>query len=116
MNTVNNAERPNPCQGPASNSALTNADNNADATVQPRSGRRHAPRQLPLVRSATAYGPAWGMVTVLIVLDQECECGYYHAHRVKAPAPALVRRTARCGTKYELALHAPRVRRGRRAA
>jgi hypothetical protein len=56
------------------------------------------------------------MVTVLIVLDDECECGYFHAHRVKVPAPALLRRTARCGTKYELALHGPKTERGRRAA
>lgn len=86
-------------------------------TVAHRADKRNLfPGQLPIVRSATAYGPAWGMVTVLIILDQECECGFYHAHRVRSPAPALLHRTARCGTKYELALHAPRVRRSRRAA
>ncbi|MCA2187730.1 hypothetical protein [Nonomuraea cavernae] len=69
-----------------------------------------------MVHSATAFPPAWGMVTVLIILDDECECGYFHAHRVKAPAPALLARTARCGTKYQLALHAPKAKRGRRAA
>ncbi|WP_162795707.1 hypothetical protein [Nonomuraea lactucae] len=91
----------------------------ATSNAKPQGSRsrraRHVAGQLPLVRSATAYAPAWGMVTVLIVLDQECECGFYHAHRVKAPAPVLLRRTARCGARYELALHAPRVRR-RKAA
>lgn len=111
---------PNNENGPRSTTSETRPNDQMAAYTKPQGSRsadaRHAPRQLPLVRSATAYAPAWGMVTVLIVLDHECECGYYHAHRVKAPAPALLRRTARCGTKYELALHAPRVRRNRRAA
>ncbi|WP_327105443.1 hypothetical protein [Nonomuraea glycinis] len=89
---------------------------NSKATVARRINRRHVTGQLPIVHSATAYPPAWGMVTVLIVLDDECECGYFHAHRVKVPAPALLRRTARCGTKYELALHGPKAKRRGRAA
>ncbi|WP_185089560.1 hypothetical protein [Nonomuraea muscovyensis] len=105
-----------PARERLSNSMTIKATN--DKTKVHNGGdKRNTPgRQLPLVRSATAYPPAWGMVTALIVLDSECECGYYHAHRVKAPAPALLRRTARCGTKYELYLHAPRARRTRRAA
>lgn len=43
MNPPTNAERPNPCQGPASNSAPTNA--NAATTVAHRTDVRHAPRQ-----------------------------------------------------------------------
>lgn len=77
---------------------------------------RHAPRQLPIVRSATAFPPAWGTVTTLIVLDQPCDCGDWHNHKVRGNAPVLLNRKARCGTKYELALHPPRVRRNRRAA
>jgi hypothetical protein len=105
-------------EGVASPTGAENGHQAAEDTVRVQRGtdKRSFPRQLPIVRTATAFPPAWGMVTVLIVLDSECECGYYHAHRVKAPAPALLRRKARCGTRYELALHAPRVRRNRRAA
>lgn len=79
--------------------------------------RNYFPRQLPIVRSATAYPPAWGTVTTLIVLDQPCDCGDWHNHKLRGVTPALLARKARCGTKYELALHAPKVsRRGRRAA
>jgi hypothetical protein len=78
--------------------------------------RNYFPRQLPIVRSATAYPPAWGTVTTLIVLDQPCDCGDWHNHKLKGAAPALLSRKARCGNRYELALHAPRVRRNRRAA
>jgi hypothetical protein len=81
-----------------------------------RTDKRHVPGQLPIVLSATAYPPAWGTVTTLVVLDQECMCGDWHNHKVKGNAPALLNRKARCGNRYELALHPPRVRRSRRAA
>lgn len=87
------------------------------ATVQPHTDKRNLyPRQLPIVLSATAYPPAWGTVTTLVVLDQPCDCGDWHNHKVRGDAPALLPRKARCGTKYELALHPPRARRNRRAA
>jgi hypothetical protein len=85
--------------------------------VQRETDKRSIPTQLPIVLPATAYPVGFGLVTVLIVLDQECPCGDWHNHRVKAPAPALLSRKARCGQKYELALHAPKAtKRGRRAA
>lgn len=115
MNTPTNAEEPSPCQDSAPNSAPNNAYN-AGSTVARRADKRNIPGQLPLVVSATAFPPAWGTVTTLIVLDQECVCGGWHNHRVKAPAPALLSRKARCGEKYQLMLHPPRVRRSRRAA
>lgn len=115
MNPPTNAERPNPARGPASNSAPINA--NAAPTVQLAADKRKLyPGQLPIVLSATAYPPAWGTVTTLVVLDQPCDCGDWHNHKVRGDAPALLPRKARCGTKYELALHPPRVRRNRRAA
>ncbi|WP_326826441.1 hypothetical protein [Streptosporangium sp. NBC_01756] len=87
------------------------------STIHAQADRRSIPTQLPIVLSATAYPAGYGLVTILIVLDQECPCGDWHNHRVKAPAPALLSRKARCGMRYELALHAPRsTRRGRRAA
>ncbi|MGW2143201.1 hypothetical protein ACWCOT_02750 [Nonomuraea bangladeshensis] len=55
-------------------------------------------------------------MTTLIVLDQPCECGDWHNHKIKGDAPALLHRKARCGHQYELMLHPPRVRRARRVA
>lgn len=116
MNTLDNAERPNPARGPASNSALTNAINNAGATVQRRRRVRHVSGQLPIVRAATVWPPAMGLKTAPIILDDPCDCGDYHCHRGPWPAPALAAKSARCGVRYQLLLHTPKARRGRRAA
>jgi hypothetical protein len=57
------------------------------------------------------------METGLIIPDETCPgCSCWHSHRIKYPAPVLVFRKARCGTRYELALHKPVAKRGRRAA
>ncbi len=116
---------PNNGNGPGGVATPTRAEKNKTAAQSARSvatvprqtdKRNHYPRQLPIVRSATAYPPALGTVTTLVVLDQPCDCGDWHNHKVKGRAPALLNRKARCGTKYELAVHPPRVRRARRAA
>lgn len=77
---------------------------------------RHVTGQLPIVRSATVYPPDLGLTYAPIMLDDECACGGWHRHQVKWPAPVLLSRRARCGVRYELALHRPRIKRGRRAA
>ncbi|GGQ20720.1 hypothetical protein [Streptosporangium sandarakinum] len=80
-------------------------------------GARHLPTQLPIVLAATIYSPAPGMSQALVVPDDVCPgCGFWHSHRIKVPAPVLVNRKARCGQRYELALHKPAAKRGRRAA
>jgi len=69
------------------------------------------------VQAATIFPPALGLVTALIVPDDVCPgCGDWHNHKAKWPVPALVSKKARCGAKYELALHRPKVKRSRRAA
>jgi hypothetical protein len=114
--------KPKTQNGPGGVAAPARARNDHKAaedtsTIARTSDKRKFVGQLPIVRSATAYPPAWGTVTTLVVLDQPCECGDWHNHRLRGNAPALVWRTARCGAKYELALHAPRAtRRGKRAA
>lgn len=114
-------EPPETQNGPGSTTSQGRENNQQVAqdtlTVQRGADKRnHYPRQLPIVRSATAFPPAWGTVTTLIVLDHPCECGDWHNHKIKGATPALLNRKARCGNRYELALHPPRVRRVRRAA
>lgn len=56
MKPLDNAERPNPARGPASNSAPTNANNNAAHTVAPRIDGRHVLGQTELpLRHPAAY-------------------------------------------------------------
>lgn len=86
--------------------------------VQPMTHKRHVLGQLPAVVSAALFPPAMGLVMALIVPDDICPgCGDWHNHKAKWPVGALVEKKARCGAKYQVALHAPRTtRRGRRAA
>jgi len=86
------------------------------AKSSPKRGPRHVTGQLPLVRSATVYPPDLGLVYAPIMLDDECACGGWHRHQVKWPAPVLLSRRARCGVRYELALHRPKVKRGKAVA
>ncbi|TMR95583.1 hypothetical protein EJK15_27900 [Nonomuraea basaltis] len=114
---------PDKQNGPGSTTSQGRNESKADqteafssVTVQPGADKRK-PQQLPIVLSATAYPAGYGQVTILIVLDTECACGDWHSHRLRSESiPSLLNRKARCGAKYELALHAPRVRRARRAA
>ncbi len=108
------ADPPSP-EDPPTRSAFSDATN--ATTVQRSNDRRHASRQLPIVLSATVYTPAYGMVFALIVTDDACPaCGFWHSHRLKWPAPVLVTRKARCGQRYELALHPPRAIKRKRVA
>ncbi|WP_030918994.1 hypothetical protein [Streptosporangium amethystogenes] len=90
----------------------------ANDKAQPSARRfaRHA-EQAALFLTATAYPLGSGLQTITVMIDTECQCGDWHRHTIKPPVPRLLRRRARCGTRYELALHAPRAtRRGKRAA
>jgi hypothetical protein len=86
--------------------------------VHRKRAKRTIPGQVPLVKSATVRPPGMGLKTALVLPDEECpRCGEWHNHRSPWPVPALVEKSARCGVKYELATHLPKVtRRGRRAA
>lgn len=86
-------------------------------TVQ-RGGRaRHVVGQLPIIVAAAVYPPATGRQQAVIIPDDICPgCAEWHDHKGKWPLPVLVTKKARCGIKYEVALHPPRVRRARRAA
>ena len=111
--TPNNTKAARPGAAPGSDQQVTQDPSTIQAGADKRN---YFPRQLPIVLSATAFPPAFGTVTTLIVLDQPCQCGDWHNHKIKGAAPALLNRKARCGNRYELALHPPRVRRDRRAA
>lgn len=108
--------------GPGGVAAPTRARNSQKAaedspTIARHIGKRHVPGQLPVVVSATLYQPATGLVMALIVPDDICpNCSDWHNHKAKWPVPALVEKKARCGAKYEIALHPPSIKRNRRAA
>jgi hypothetical protein len=112
---------PNKKNGPRSTTSETRSNDLMAANDIPKvhnvSDERNTSAQLPIVLAATIYTPAYGMTMALVVPDDACPaCGFWHSHRIKYPAPVLVVRKARCGQRYELALHAPRPRRSRRAA
>lgn len=114
MDTLNNAEKPSPGQGSASNSALTNANNNAVQRVADRSDKRHVPvpSSLPIV-AALAFPPGPGLKLALLVVEECPACGWWHRHHVSWPAAKLLPKRGKCGQLYQLV---PYVRRARRKA
>lgn len=115
MQPLDNAEGPTPGKGSALNSAPYSTRNAAGKTTR-SPGARHVPGQLPIVVAATIFPPATGRKLALITPDEQCPgCGEWHDHRCPWPAPVLVDKRARCGARYELLLHRPKVsKRGRR--
>lgn len=71
-----------------------------------KTGPRHVPGQLPLVRAATVHEPFPGQKRAMVLPDDVCpRCGFKRLHWSNWPAPALLQKRCRCGCGYELTLY-----------